>query len=192
MKEWMLIILAYGVGSIPIGFLLAKYVAGVDVRQYGSGNIGATNITRVLGKKLGVVTLVLDVLKGFIVVYAAEFLNFSAVYVSFVAAAVLIGNCFSIFLKGRGGKGVATSLGICLALDLLYFCAATSIYFLFFLWSRISAVGSLMAAIGVTVFGGVRADPYFPLFLFMMALMLIRHSANIRDLYSKICKMRNF
>lgn len=188
MKESLLILLAYLVGSIPTGFLIASYVAGVDVREYGSGNIGATNITRVLGKKLGAITLVIDILKSFAVVYTAKWLDFSTVYLSFTAAAVLMGNCFSIFLKGRGGKGVATSLGICLAIDAVYFGAAAVIYLLFFLLSRISAVGSLTAALGVTALAYVRSDPYFPLFLFMTSIMAIRHSANIRDLYSKFFK----
>lgn len=177
--------IAYLIGSIPTGFLLAKYVAGVDVREYGSGNIGATNITRVLGKKLGALTLLVDVLKGFLVVCGATFYGFP---VAFSAGAVLTGNCFSLFLKGRGGKGVATSLGVCLAISPLYFGSAIAIYSLFFAMSRVSAVGSLTAIVGVISLSYFRLDPYFYLFLFMGAVMVFRHYSNIKEMYKKFCR----
>ncbi len=182
MREGVFVVVAYLIGSIPVGFLLAKYFAGVDVREYGSGNIGATNITRVLGKKLGALTLLIDVLKGFVVVWAAKSYGFTE---TLAAGAVLTGNCFSIFLKGRGGKGVATSLGVCLAISPLYFGAAIVIYGFFFVLSRISAVGSITAIVGVTSLSYFRSDPYFYLFLFMGAVMVFRHYSNIKDMYDK-------
>ncbi len=182
MREAIFIVIAYLIGSIPTGFLLAKYVAGVDVREYGSGNIGATNVTRILGKKLGALTLLVDVLKGFLVVCGATFYGFP---VSFSAGAVLTGNCFSLFLKGRGGKGVATSLGVCLALSPLYVGVALATYSLFFGVGRVSAAGSLAAAISVISLAYFRSDPHFYLYVFMAAMVIFRHSSNIKEMYEK-------
>lgn len=114
-----LYILAYLVGSIPFGLLLAKYVGKVDIRKEGSGNIGATNVLRVLkeknpnlAKKLGGATLALDALKGVFVLLIGYMLGVSEATMWAIAVFSVIGHCISIFLLGDGGKGVATSLGV--------------------------------------------------------------------------------
>lgn len=114
-----LYILAYLVGSIPFGLLLAKYIGKVDIRKEGSGNIGATNVLRVLkeknpalAKKLGGATLALDALKGIVVLLIGYFMGVSEATMWAIAVFAVIGHCISIFLLGDGGKGVATGLGV--------------------------------------------------------------------------------
>ena len=116
-----LYLLAYVVGSIPFGFILAKVIGKVDIKKEGSGNIGATNVLRVLkerqsklAKKLSIATLALDVFKGIFVLLIAQFMGASQEVLWGVAVFAVIGHCFSIFLLGEGGKGVATGLGVLL------------------------------------------------------------------------------
>ena len=116
-----LYLLAYVVGSIPFGFILAKVIGKVDIKKEGSGNIGATNVLRVLkerqsklAKKLSISTLVLDVSKGVLVLLIAKFMGANQEVLWGVAVFAVIGHCFSIFLLGEGGKGVATGLGVLL------------------------------------------------------------------------------
>src|SRR5260370_35609702 len=103
---------AYLLGSIPFGLLLTKLFGGSDVRKAGSGNIGATNVARVVGPLAGVLTLVLDTAKGMAAVrLAGRFTGESATWMMVAAFAVLLGHCFPVWLKFKGGKGVATALG---------------------------------------------------------------------------------
>src|SRR6202140_3267399 len=105
-------IVAYLLGSIPFGLLLTKLFGGGDVRQAGSGNIGATNVARVVGPLPGILTLLLDSAKGAVAVWlAARSSNDSAMWMVIAALAALIGHCFPVWLKFRGGKGVATAAG---------------------------------------------------------------------------------
>ena len=111
----VLLTLAYLIGAIPFGLVVGKLFYGVDVREHGSGNVGTTNVFRVLGKRAGVVVLVCDMLKGYIpAVIAAHFFNPWAAI--FIAAAPVVGHMYSVFLKGRGGKGVATGAAVVAAL----------------------------------------------------------------------------
>ena len=112
------LLLAYLVGSIPFGVVVGKLFYHVDVREHGSGNVGTTNVFRVLGKKAGVAVLVCDMLKGYIPAFiAAYFLRETDPWlVIFIAAAPVVGHMYSVFLKGRGGKGVATGAGVVIAL----------------------------------------------------------------------------
>ncbi|SFV74726.1 Acyl-phosphate:glycerol-3-phosphate O-acyltransferase PlsY [hydrothermal vent metagenome] len=112
-------IIAYLVGGIPFGLLLAKKFAGVDIKKQGSGGIGATNVLRVvketnpsLAKKLGIATLVLDALKGIFVLVVAHFVGVSEATLWGIAVLAVIGHCFSPFLNFEGGKGVATGMGV--------------------------------------------------------------------------------
>jgi glycerol-3-phosphate acyltransferase PlsY len=138
---------AYLLGSIPFGLLLAKLFGGGDVRKAGSGNIGATNVARVVGPLAGILTLILDTAKGAAAVWlAGRVTNESATWMMLAGCAVLLGHCFPVWLKFKGGKGVATALGVFLALCPL---AAISALFLFILcvayWRYVS-LGSIAAA----------------------------------------------
>src|SRR5260370_19619173 len=113
----LLLAAAYFLGSIPFGLVLAKLLAGSDIRKSGSGNIGATNVARVVGPSAGILTLVLDVAKGAAAVWlAGRFTEQSSAAMTVAGVAVLLGHCFPVWLKFKGGKGVATALGVFLML----------------------------------------------------------------------------
>ena len=112
-RELLLIIIAYGIGSIPFGYLIVQVKKGFDVRSVGSGNIGATNVLRTVGRSGAFLTLFLDGAKGFLVVWIADsWTGHNPVAIGLSAVAVLLGHIFPVFLRFRGGKGVATALGI--------------------------------------------------------------------------------
>ena len=136
---------AYLIGSIPTGLLLGK-AYGIDVRKEGSGNIGATNLYRTLGRKVGIITLIGDCLKGLIPVLLVTFSSLPAEYAAWVGLAAFCGHVFSIFLKFKGGKGVATALGVFLALAPLAVVIAIALFaVLMFVWRYVS-LGSIAAA----------------------------------------------
>jgi glycerol-3-phosphate acyltransferase PlsY len=138
---------AYLLGSIPFGLLLAKLFGGADVRKAGSGNIGATNVARVVGPLAGILTLIFDTAKGTLAVWlAARVTNESAAWMMCAAFAVLLGHCFPVWLKFKGGKGVATALGVFLALSPLAAASAALIFVLFVAYWRFVSLGSVAAA----------------------------------------------
>lgn len=110
------LILVYIIGSIPFGLLIAKFSKGIDPRQFGSQNTGATNVARCCGNKYGIVTLVLDIAKGFCPVVIAIGMSNSVFFLSLTALAVILGHMYSIFLNRKGGKGMSTSIGVFAAL----------------------------------------------------------------------------
>lgn len=178
---------AYLLGSAPSGFLLG-YFAGVDVRKAGSGNVGATNVARVAGKKLGVLTLLLDAAKGFLPVYLAREIGLGDGVTGLVALGAFLGHLYPVFLKFQGGKGVATALGALLALV----PAATGILVLVFLVvavaGRIVSLASIVAAAAAPLAVWLFAYPA-PLAgtTLIMGLMIVwRHRENIRRLTSGV------
>ena len=135
---------AYLVGSIPTGLLLGK-AYGIDVRKEGSGNIGATNLYRTVGRKVGIITLIGDCLKGLLPVLLVTLSPFPDL-APWVGLAAFCGHVFSVFLKFRGGKGVATALGVFLALAPLAVAVAIALFaVLMYLWRYVS-LGSIAAA----------------------------------------------
>lgn len=144
---WLLPLGAYLLGSIPFGLLLAKLFGGADVRKAGSGNIGATNVARVVGPLAGILTLILDTAKGAAAVWlAARVTSESSAWMMAAAFAVLLGHCFPVWLKFKGGKGVATALGVFLALSPLSAASAALIFVLFVAYWRFVSLGSVAAA----------------------------------------------
>src|SRR5947208_16603174 len=138
---------AYLLGSIPFGLLLAKLFGAADVRKSGSGNIGATNVARVVGPLAGILTLVFDTAKGAAAVWlASRVTNESATWMMVAAFAVLLGHCFPVWLKFKGGKGVATALGIFLALCPLAAVAALLLFLLCVAYWRYVSLGSVATA----------------------------------------------
>ena len=142
---------AFLCGSIPFGLILVKLSGKGDVREHGSGNIGATNVSRVGGKALGVVTLLLDILKGFLPVFLAKKMGFSFEVLSLLSLAAVLGHVFTPWLKFQGGKGVATALGVILATDasMMVLPMATFLFALFL--TRHVSLGSILAAAMVPV-----------------------------------------
>ena len=177
---------AYLVGSIPTGLLVAR-ARGVDLRAVGSGNIGATNVARALGRCWAIAVLICDALKGFVPVFVGRhFLpQLPAAAVALAGLAAIVGHMFTVFLRGRGGKGVATSLGVALAISPPAALCGFGLYLLAYLTLRISSVGSLLGMWSFPLFawllGGV-ARPYLWLSLGTAALVTIRHRTNIERL----------
>ncbi len=175
-------------GSIPFGLLLALAVGKTDIRTAGSGNIGATNVARVVGRKLGLVTLVLDALKGALPVLIVTLITptstdarLVALHGAVVGLCALLGHCFTPWLRGRGGKGVATGLGVLLALHpqvAVYGLIAFAIVFAF---TRVVSGASLAAALIVVVALFVRGPLDEALVPMLLCLLVIvaRHTDNI-------------
>lgn len=178
------IILAYLVGSIPAGLFVSKIVQGVDPRQGGSRNIGATNVMRVAGKKAAALTLIGDLLKGLAPVASARFLGLSEVGLLLVGFAAILGHIFPIYLKFIGGKGVATSFGVFLALAPSIALVALLIWIAGFSLGKYSSVGAL-SAFAALPFLAVLLKPEMKFILFstiISILVYIRHKENIQRL----------
>jgi glycerol-3-phosphate acyltransferase PlsY len=174
---------SYLLGSIPTGLLVAR-ARGVDIRAVGSGNIGATNVSRTLGKKLGALVLFLDALKGLIPVLVARWLHFPDELAAAVGLAAIVGHVFPVWLRFRGGKGVATGLGVFAGLSPIPAAAAVLVYLAVVLVTRISSVGSLLAATALLAAMAIVEEPPPTLLLgaAVWALILVRHRGNIRRL----------
>jgi acyl phosphate:glycerol-3-phosphate acyltransferase len=179
------IILAYLLGSIPVGVLLS-YLKGQDPRKVGSGNIGATNVMRTAGKALGALTLLCDVFKGFLPVALALWCGLPEPVVAAVGLAAFAGHIFPVYLKFKGGKGVATAVGIFLALNWCVVVVAVAVFaIVLYMWRYVS-LGSLVAA-GLVPFMLLalhlidRATPlsFVGLSVVMVVLIFIKHRANI-------------
>lgn len=189
------IILAYLLGSIPTSVWLGRVLKGIDLREHGSGNAGATNAFRVLGKPIGSVVLILDMLKGFLAVnllllqdhIVPDTEAWMILRIGLGLLAVL-GHIFPVFAGFRGGKGVATITGVGLAIYPPAALAAMGVYLVVFILTRISALGSLIAVISYPVWTlwVFRAESLtIRIFsLVVLALVLITHRSNIRRLLS--------
>jgi glycerol-3-phosphate acyltransferase PlsY len=183
MSFYLLIAFAYFLGSVPVGILLAK-IKGKDPRKVGSGNIGATNVMRAAGKTTGALTLVGDALKGLIPVAAALILGESKLIVAAVGLAAFLGHLFPVFLKFKGGKGVATALGVYLGLDPLAVLIAVIIFVLLLLKWRFVSLGSLVGVAVMPLLLYLFNAPihYIYLVLVIGTLIFIKHKDNIRRL----------
>ena len=183
------IIAAYLIGSIPFGYLIVRARGGGDVRETGSGGTGATNVTRRAGKSAGVLTLVLDAAKGALVALVARWLlapDFCVnKWVAAAAIAVVVGHVFPVWLKFRGGKGVATGLGVFLSLT-PGAVALAALVFIAVVWAtRYVSLGSIMATATLPVFvwflndEGQAAAPVMAVAAVSGALIIFMHRANI-------------
>ena len=180
-------LIAYLIGSIPFGFV-AGLVAGVDVREHGSGNIGATNTLRVLGKKYGYPVFIADVLKGFLAVrialWLARFDPSTSYFIGILAAFfVVVGHSFPVWLSFRGGKGVAAAAGACLGLLPLATFIAVVVWIAIFCVFRYVSLASIAAAVVLPVSAwllGNTSDPVLLGFTILIAaLIILRHRSNI-------------
>lgn len=178
---------SYLVGSIPTGLIVAR-ARGVDLRSVGSGNIGATNVARAMGRGFAIAVLLGDALKGFLPVFLGRhYLRaLSPAAVSLAGLAAIVGHMFTIFLRGRGGKGVATSLGVALAISPLAALCGFGLYLLAYLTTRISSIGSLLGIwsfpVFATLLGGV-PRAYLALSIGTAILVTIRHRTNLKRLW---------
>jgi glycerol-3-phosphate acyltransferase PlsY len=190
--------LSYLIGSIPFGLLFTRYYLEQDIREYGSGNIGATNVLRVGGKKLALLTLCCDSLKGTLTIYAINLLvdkysfgDASLFYhVSWSTLPLLasffvfLGHLFPVWLKGKGGKGVATAFGLMLALNVNGFLFLLASWMLTFFLTRISSLSALIAFTLLPLWAVLFANFYLCLLTFCLSLAIIlKHRANIQRLW---------
>jgi glycerol-3-phosphate acyltransferase PlsY len=182
----------YLLGSIPFGLLLAKLFGGGDVRKAGSGNIGATNVARVAGPLAGILTLIFDTAKGTAAVWAAaRVTSDSATWMMIAASAVLLGHCFPVWLKFKGGKGVATALGVFLALSPLAAVSALLLFILCVAYWRFVSLGSVAAAAAMPLliyflWAPGHAPPVIVDLgtLAIAALVIFKHGGNLQRLVS--------
>lgn len=181
-----LLLAAFFLGAVPFGLIVARLCGGVDLRATGSGNIGATNVARTLGLKFGVLTLALDVAKGLAAVLAAQALfpqagPATALAAALAGLAVFLGHLFSPFLGFKGGKGVATALGVYLGLAPLAVLPALAVFVAVVArWGFVSA-GSMSGAVSVPVAACLLGYPpsAWGLALVMAALIVWRHRENL-------------
>lgn len=198
----IIVILAYLIGSIPTGILITKAVKGVDIRQHGSGNVGGTNVFRILGWKYGVLTIILDALKGAVAVIliarlylgdfpfpnATPFDDFTLVQI-FAGLFAVIGHIWTIFASFKGGKGIATSLGFLIAIITIDMLLALAIFFIVVTVSRYVSLGSILAAISVPLILIVRENIFhvdiqgyhtiLPFAIFISLLVIYTHRSNV-------------
>ena len=180
----LLIIIAYLLGSIPTGVVVSKILGTEDPREKGSGNIGATNVTRIAGKKAGVITIAGDIAKGLIPTLLAIYLLQSPLWVSLVALAAFTGHTYSLFLGFTGGKGVATAAGAFLSISPLSLLLSMLVFGLtFYKWNYVS-LSSLSAAASLPLFLWLitNSNVYLMLGLIVGCLIFYKHKGNITRL----------
>lgn len=184
MSFYLLVFLAYAIGSIPFGLVLARFFADMDIRQFGSGNIGATNVNRVLGRKLGAATLLCDMAKGLIPVLIARALYGDIVSATQVGMAAFLGHCFPIYMRFKGGKGVATAFGVLIGLSLTTALIGLGIWLLVVRISKISSLGALISSVCIPIIGFIFLRDWRVgiLLVVMMSIVIVRHRDNIRRL----------
>ena len=180
----VLMIVAYILGSIPNALWIGKVFKGIDVREHGSKNTGSTNAARVLGAKLGILTLILDISKGAIPTLIATMLLDSSISVILVGICALLGHSFSIFMKFKGGKAVATTVGVFIVLVPGAILLAAVIFFLVFGITRYVSLSSMIGAISLPIWI-ILFYKNIPLTIFGMIiaiLIIVRHKSNIQRL----------
>jgi len=173
-------VFAYALGSIPFGVLLAR-TQNIDLREHGSKNIGATNVTRILGKKAGALTLLGDMLKGLLGVAIASWVSNDPFTIAGAGIMVFLGHLFSAFLNFKGGRGVATGLGVHLYIMPIETLGAVTV-FIFTLWvSKYVSLSSIIAAIALSIFGVFIESPfsYKYMSLGIAVLIVCKHYENI-------------
>lgn len=190
MKELVLIIVAYLIGSIPTALLVSKRFFGIDIRDYGSGNMGATNTFRVLGSRYGTMVMVIDILKGMAAVLLYNFLPFylnhdlerTNLMLGLGVAAVL-GHVFPIFANFRGGKGVATLLGMILAIQPVIALSCIGIFVLVLYLTRYVSLSSILAALSLPIcvlWIWNESEVLYRVFALVVALLVVvTHQKNI-------------
>ena len=177
-----LVTAAFWAGAIPFGVLIARR-RGVDIRAHGSGNIGATNVTRVLGARAGALVLVLDGLKGALPTAAALAATAPPRLVALTGAAAILGHCFSPFLRGRGGKGVATASGVFAVIAPGIVGIAVAVFAVVARTTRVPALGSLAGALAISAGLVARGGgPYAVLACATTALLVYTHRTNLAQL----------
>ena len=183
MEILIISIFSYLIGSIPFGFLLTKILLKKDIRNIGSGNIGATNALRTGNKSIGYATLFLDITKAVIPIIYLK-LNFTD-YIFVASLCIFLGHVFPIWLKFKGGKGVATYVGILFSINLSIGLIFVGVWFLTFLISKYSSLSSLFASLSIPIYLFFFTNQNFIFFSIMFILIFYTHRENIKRLKNK-------
>ncbi|WP_051575392.1 glycerol-3-phosphate 1-O-acyltransferase PlsY [Mammaliicoccus sp. Q-M61] len=179
MMTFVVIILSYLVGCFPSGLVLGKLFYKKDIRQFGSGNLGATNTFRVLGKKAGFIVMFLDIFKGFIVVFFPIWFNVDIPSI-FVGICAVVGHVFPIFLKFKGGKAVATSAGAVLGVHPILLIILAIIFFVILYLTKYVSLSSIVAGISCFIGAIIIGDiPFLIVSIVILVILLVRHQSNI-------------
>ena len=179
----VIIISSYLLGSIPFGLILTKLFLKKDIRDIGSGNIGATNVLRSGNKLIGYLTLLLDILKAIVPVIFIKFNYPDFIYIS--SLSVFLGHVFSIWLKFKGGKGVATYVGILFSINLIFGFVFIISWLLVFIFSKYSSLSSLLASLTVPIYLFITNDEQIIFFVILFVLIFYTHRENIKRLKNK-------
>ena len=176
-------LISYLFGSIPFGYIFTKLLLKKDIRDVGSGNIGATNVLRTGNKSLGYLTLVLDIAKAVMPVIYIKLNYPDLVYISALCA--FLGHLFPIWLKFKGGKGVATLFGILISINIYYALIFGIVWILTFLISKYSSLSSLFASISIPIYLLIIDQGNIIFFIIMFVLIFYTHRENIKRLINK-------
>ena len=183
MDYLIIIVISYLFGSIPFGVLLTKLFLKKDIRNIGSGNIGATNVLRSGNKLVGYSTLLLDILKAILPVIYVKFNYPDFIYIS--SLSVFLGHVFPIWLKFNGGKGVATYVGILFSINLIYGLVFGFTWIIIFLFSKYSSLSSLFGSFSIPIYLFIINDDQIVFFIIMLVLIIYTHRENIKRLKNK-------
>ena len=183
MDYLIVITISYLLGSIPFGLLLTKFFLNKDIRNIGSGNIGATNVLRSGSRLLGYTTLILDILKAIVPVIYIKFNHADFIYIS--SLSIFLGHVFPIWLKFKGGKGVATYVGILFSINLIYGLFFGITWILTFLISKYSSLASLVGSLSIPIYLLIFNENQILFFVIMFVLIFYTHRENIKRLKNK-------
>jgi glycerol-3-phosphate acyltransferase PlsY len=192
------IVISYLIGSIPTAYIFGRLLKGIDIRKFGSGNVGATNALRVLGKPAGIAVLVLDILKGFAVVFfLGNIIAARITGISDITARLLLGFCcicghnWTIFLRFKGGKGMATTLGVLLGLAVkaagikVVFALVVLTWLVVFIITRIVSLASILSGIALPLYMFLFRQPRIFIYssVLLSILIILRHKSNLKKLF---------
>ncbi len=184
MDIFLIGIISYLMGSIPFGYILTKIFLKKDIREIGSGNIGATNALRAGNKSIGYFTLALDILKAIIPVVYVKIFYQDFIYIA--SLCVFLGHVFPIWLKFKGGKGVATYVGILFAINLYFGIMFSACWFITFFISKFSSLSSLVASVSIPIYLLISTQLNQAIFFtIMFILIFFTHRENIKRLINK-------
>jgi len=183
MDYLIIIIISYLLGSIPFGYILIKFFLKKDIRNIGSGNIGATNVLRSGNKIIGYLTLLLDIIKAIIPVIYIKFNYPDLIYIT--SLSVFLGHVFPVWLKFKGGKGVATYVGILFSLNIIFGLIFVFSWLITFFISKYSSLSSLLASLSIPIYLIIIKGDQLIFFSIMFVLIFYTHRENIKRLKNK-------
>jgi glycerol-3-phosphate acyltransferase PlsY len=187
MKIALIILGCYLLGSIPFGYIAGKLFKKIDIRELGSGNIGATNVFRILGPSLASLVLIGDIGKGIFSIYLAQYFNIDNLLILTVAGlAVICGHDWSLFLGFKGGKGIATTFGVIFALNPIISILAIVVWVVVMIITRYASLSSILAVISIMIFTILFKQPYEYIIFsaIIIVLSIFKHKENIKRLRS--------